>query len=598
MRKTIALIFLFITQFIMSQQIDLDTIKLEGRIFPSEMMRVDENYQIITQKQIAQTPVQSLDELLSMYSGVDVTRRGIMGVQSDISVRGGTFEQVLVLINGVRMTDAQTAHNQMSIPLDLNDVERVEIIKGSAARRYGANAFAGVINIITKISSQSKVKLNAMGASYGTFGTGVSADISKSKLRHKVHANYTQSDGYRFNTDFNKKNLWYQNSLDTKTGKFQFQAGFGEKKFGANGFYASPQAIDQYETLQSSLMSATYEHFGNKFNWKSLVFWKRSQDMYLFRRYDPDFYRNMHIGNNVGAELSANYTSHWGVSGIGVEYRSENLVSSNLGKQKRNIASAFVEHNFNFLDDKLNITPGISWSHIGEQGDFFFPGLELGYEITKQHKMYAHVAKVHRVPSFTELYYQSRTEQGNPELKPESAVMYEVGYRFRESMSLAKLSLFYRDADDLIDWVKDFEEDLWMPNNVGNVKTKGVEVNLTQKFDGFFKRLSVDYTYLDQELGESATFSRYAFSGLRHQLVTKVENNLTQKLSSQLSYRFLDRVTLDNYTLLDAKMSYTQPSWNAFFQINNVLDTDYQEANLVPMPGRWFSVGASYTIGF
>jgi iron complex outermembrane receptor protein len=87
---------------------------------------------------------------------MDIRRRGANGVQSDVSFRGSSFEQVLLLINGIRMNDSQTGHNSLNLPVDLGDVERIEVIKGPAARRFGQNAYAGAINIITKINPGKK----------------------------------------------------------------------------------------------------------------------------------------------------------------------------------------------------------------------------------------------------------------------------------------------------------------------------------------------------------------------------------------------------------------------------------------------------------
>lgn len=589
------LILAFCLNFSFAQEIKLDSIKAEGRILPTTINKVDENYQIITKAQIEQTPAQSLDELLSFYSGVDVKRRGIIGVQSDISVRGGTFEQVLVLINGVRMSDAQTAHNQMHIPLKLDDIDKVEIIKGPASRRYGANAYAGVINIITKTNKKNNITLNAQGASYGTYNVGVGANIGKGKLSHKVQANYGASDGYRYNTDFENKNLWYQNSLELKKGKLNFQAGFGEKKFGANGFYSTPTAVNQYEEVQSSLVSTSYEQKGDKFSWRTNAFWKRSQDKYIFVRQDPSIYRNLHIGNTLGGDISGHLNSKFGTTGIGVDFRNENLSSNNLGPQNRSITTLFLEHNFSFFDNKLNITPGISWANITKQGDFFFPGIELGFNINKQHKVYAHSSKVHRVPSFTELFYVSRTDQGNPNLIPEEAMSYEFGYRSQKPSLLTKVSVFYRDTDNLIDWVKETEEEKWSPQNIANVKTLGAEFNLTKKFNGFVKSFNIDYTYLNTDISKTSNFSRYSNQSLRHQFIARLENRLYKSLSSQVVFRYLNRVNLDDYSLVDLKLNYTQPKWSAFIQLNNVLGEEYKEANLVPMPGRWVNVGAKYS---
>ena len=581
------------------EKVALDSVVVQGRFYPMTMNKVDENYTIIASKEIQEIPTQSIEELLSFYTGVDLRRRGINGMQSDISLGGGTFEQVLLLINGVRVNDAQTAHNQLQLPFDLQSVERIEIIKGPAARKYGANAFSGVVNVITKIKDHNSITIRGLGASYGTYEAGLSANMGKTHWKNRLDVQYGSSDGYRHNTDYTKSHIFYQSSYPLQKGEINLQAGFIEKKFGANGFYATPSATEQYEKTQMSIVSFGLSQKVKNIGLKANTYWKRSQDMYLFVRDNPALYRNMHIGNNIGADLNASFYSSLGLTGVGAEWRSEDLQSNNLGKRNRNITSLYVEHNFSLFKDKLNITPGFNWSNFSSVGNFFYPGIELGYDINRQNKIYASTAKVHRVPSYTELYYVSRTEEGNPELRPETANSYEIGYRYVRPNFSSKISLFQKDSDNLIDWVKGNEEDKWRTENIAQVKTQGVEFNVKKNFKGFVKAFEADYTFLDKKIKEIATnFSRYSIQNLKHQLIFKMENMLGNNLSSTLTLRYLDRVNLEDYSLLDLKLKYQKNAWHIYTFFNNILDTEYTETNLVPMPGFWISAGVNYGFTF
>jgi iron complex outermembrane receptor protein len=159
---------------------------------------------------------------------MDIRRRGANGVQSDIGFRGSSFEQVLLLLNGIRMNDSQTGHNNMNIPVDLEDVEKIEIIKGGS--RFGQNAYAGVINIITKTTPGKKVKISAEGGDYGSYGLGFNAQIGNEKFSNSLQANSASSEGYMFNTDYEIRNVFYQGKLNIKNGDLRLQAGFSEKK--------------------------------------------------------------------------------------------------------------------------------------------------------------------------------------------------------------------------------------------------------------------------------------------------------------------------------------------------------------------------------
>ncbi|RLJ32403.1 iron complex outermembrane receptor protein [Chryseobacterium sp. 7] len=576
---------------------DIESIEFQGKFISTPYKSANQNISVITREDIVNSPAKSIDEILQQVTGMDIRRRGTNGVQSDISFRGSSFEQVLLLLNGIRMNDSQTGHNNMNIPVDLDDVEKIEIIKGPAARRFGQNAYAGVINIITKATPGKRVKISADGGDYGTYGLGFNAQIGNEKFTNSLQANSASSEGYMFNTDYEIRNVFYQGKLNIKNGDVRVQAGFSEKKFGANGFYASSAATKQYEETQASIVSVAHQQTFGKLKLNSNVYWRRGQDMYLYDRWNPDFYRNMHIGNNVGGEVNSSYQWGLGTTGIGVELRKEFLASSNLGDRNRFVSQVFFEHHFSLLDKKLNISPGISWANYSKEGNFFYPGLDVGYNFNPNHKVYGNIAKVHRIPTFTDLYYISKTEQGNPDLQPENALSSEVGYQYQDNKILAKVSGFLRNSSNSIDWVKkDINDKVWYAQNVGDIKTKGIEAEWSHRPLDWLK-YTVGYTYIDSKYDEkNGLVSRYILDNLKHQLVSKLEVKFLKNFTNELVYRYNERVNLGSYNLLDEKLSFAKKDYSVYVLINNITNTQYTEAFGVAMPQRWFHIGFSYTI--
>lgn len=577
---------------LLAQEKSIDEVVIDGKFLSLPYKKVSENIEVITKEQIEKSPAQSIEDLLAYYTGIDVRRRGMADTQADVSIRGSSFEQVLLLVNGIRMNDAQTGHNMMNVPFSLASVDRIEIIKGPAARRFGQNAYAGVINIITKASGKNEYKVNAAGGDFKTWSLGAAADFGNKKFGNFIQVNNAESAGYRYNTDYKIKNFWYQNQLKIKDGDIKFQAGFVEKKFGANGFYASPKAINQYEETQTSLVSAIYNQKINNWGINANLYWRRAQDMYLYTRNDPNGYRNMHIGNNYGGELNVSYKSSLGVTGVGAELHQEDLRSNNLGARGRFVTQILAEHHFSFINNRLSIIPGASWVNYTGTGNFFYPGVDVGFDIDKHNKVYGNVAKVHRVPTYTDLFYQSKTEQGNPDLKPENALSYELGYRLNLNKLMFKTSVFGRDSKNAIDWTKENENSIWVAQNVSDVKTKGAEVEASYGFDSFVKNVSVGYTYLDnkaqnKDKGEN---SRYALENLKHQFNAKLTLSYW-KLTNELIYQYNQRVTLGSYNLLDEKLTFSTKDLDVFVLVNNVTNARYVGASLVPMPGRWFQLG-------
>ena len=344
MKKEILTIWCFLTLLNLNAQEKergINEVIVQGKFLNLPLKKVNENITVVTRKEIENSPAKSVEEILAQFTGLDIRKRGGNGVQADVTLRGSSFEQVLILVNGIRMNDSQTGHNSMSVPFDLASVERIEIVKGPASRRFGQNAYAGVVNIVTKPVSEKAVIISAEGGDYKTFSLGFGANFGNEKFSHFFQANSETSAGYRHNTDYKINNVFYQNQYKLENGNLRFQAGIQEKKFGANGFYASPSATEQYEETQASIVSLALDKKFENFNFNSNIYWRRGQDMYLFNRQKPEIYRNMHIGNNIGGEINGSYHSSLGTTGLGLELRKEFLASNNLGHRERFLTQVF-----------------------------------------------------------------------------------------------------------------------------------------------------------------------------------------------------------------------------------------------------------------
>ncbi|WP_267406252.1 MULTISPECIES: TonB-dependent receptor [unclassified Chryseobacterium] len=578
---------------------EIETIEIQGKFISTPYKSANQNITVITKEEIANSPAKSIDEMLQQVAGMDIRRRGANGVQSDVAFRGSSFEQVLLLINGIRMNDSQTGHNSLNIPVDLEDVERIEVIKGPAARRFGQNAYAGAINIITKIGQGKKVKISAEAGDYETYGFGMNANLGGEKFSNSLNINSNSSQGYMHNTDYDIRNAFYQSQLKIKDGDLRLQAGFSEKKFGANGFYSSAKATEQYEEMQASIISLAHRQSFGKLKLNSNVYWRRGQDMYLYIRDKPEVYRNMHIGNNVGGEVNSSYNWALGTTGLGVELRKEFLASNNLGHRDRFVSQVFFEHYFSFFDKKLNISPGISWANYSNEGNFFYPGLDVGYNFNENNKVYGNVAKVHRVPTFTDLYYSSNTEKGNEALVPENAVYAEVGYQYQTKSLLAKVSGFLRSSNNSIDWMKmTIDDPIWYAQNVGDIETKGVEIEVNHQLMSWLK-YSLGYTYLDNDFKQPKDFvSRYTLDNLKHQVVAKLQTTFLKHFTNEVVYRYNDRLNQSSYNLVDEKLTFNQKDFSVYVLINNLTNTKYSEAFGVKMPESWFHIGFTYNIQY
>ncbi len=600
MKKSITLFLLLIFNISVSQQ---DTTNLKEVIVSTSKLEIpfSKNFRtltVISSNYIKNSPATNVSDLLQEITGIDVRRRGVGGIQGDLYIRGGGFDQTLLLVDGMKMDDVQTGHHTLNMIIPLYLIERIEIIKGPAARIFGQNAFNGAINIVTKdvIGEIGKADFRVNEISYGSFeqkNISASTKIITSKVKTLISYSGNRSDGYRHNTDFKKNNYFVKSSIKSNGFPVDIIASFSENKFGANGFYASPSATEQFEETQASLIGLSSSIKSQKFIISPKLYWRRGQDEYIYIRDNPSVYRNLHKTNKVSAELSGSYFSNSGVTGFGIDLSTVNISSNNLGEHDRNTVSAYIDHTFKLFDEKLVVSPGISASYFSDMSFHSFPGIDLGYNLNSSFKLYSNIGKTYRIPTYTDLYYADRTTIGNENLNPESAISTELGFKYDTSNLKITGALFNREAKNIIDYVKENENDLWSAVNIGSLKTTGFELDFRYNFknQNYF---NLGYTNIkDNNYVTNINFSKYSLNSFKHQLVSKLNLSYLKNISHSIVYKYLKRSDNSNYSVLDSKIIYKK---GLFIYVNNLLDAAYSETNLVPMPGRNFLVGISIGI--
>ena len=554
---------------------------------------------ILTAEDIKKATATNLTDLLQHIEGIDVVRRGINGMQSDIKIRGGNFQQTLLLIDGFKTEDVQTGHHTMNMLLPLENIERIEIVKGASARIFGQNAFSGAINIVTKKITKDKLDL---ASSYGANKYQRGAIITSKQFKKiSFFANYSQqrSDGYRSNTDFINNNYFLKTSLKTAKEPIHLLATFADRKFGAQNFYTSPASnFKEYEETQSSLVGISTKYHFSKLTLKPKVYWKRNQDMFLLKRDDPEFSRNHNISNKVGVELNTSYKSNVGTTGFGVDVAKVSLASNNLGNQDRTMLTMFVEHRYVTKNGKLDFTPGIAISYFSDFKLQTFPGLDVGYKVNQKTRLYWNVGSSYRVPTYTEMYINiPNFLSGNENLKPEKAVTQDFGIKYNTKKLNLSTAVFYRISNDLIDYVKKTSASpFYKAKNLRTIRTKGFELsaNYTMKIK-YDQSLQVGYTYLKDDNEAVDVFkSRYLLNNtIKHHFTSSLQTQFFKYVKQSISYRFVDK-PLNSYAVLDARVSASYNHIELSILANNILDTEYFEKEFIPMPKSNFEVGLKY----
>jgi vitamin B12 transporter len=589
--KALLFITLLVSHFSFSQvtpkQEKLDSVMITSSRIDLPFKENSRTITIITSEIISQSPATNVADLLQQVAGIDIRRRGVNGMQADLYIRGGSFDQTLLLIDGIKVEDAQTGHHTMNMALPIEVIERIEIIKGPAARVFGQNAFTGAINIVTKNNAE---KVNVAGFQLGSFGqenAAVTAGKNFSNSSIIAHASVNTSDGYRFNTDFKNQNYFLKGSFNKNKTPIDVIGYFTERKFGANGFYASPTAINQYEETQSSLVGVSSVYKTKKLTLKPHVYWKRNQDMYVFVRKNPAIYRNLHQTNKIGAEINGSFPSKLGVTGFGIDVAKVYLSSNNLGKRNRDMVTVFLEHRFQFLNKKLDFTPGIAVNYFSDFKFHAFPGIDLGYQINNHLKVYANAGYTYRIPTYTDLFYSDPTTLGNENLNPEEAITEEIGLKYSKGQFMASMTIFNRDSNNLIDYVKEDEDDLWQATNIQDLNSVGFEANASYGFEisGLSQHITFGYTYLEENLNDlNINFSRYSINSLKHHFTTNYRSQFLKYLSQSIAYKYANRTTGESYSVVDAKITLHLKAFELSVIGNNIFNAAYTETNLVPMP--------------
>lgn len=614
-------IALFATLSVFAQTNDSDNkeqqLKMEEIVIYNQRLQLpstlkNRNITVIGQQEIAQLPVASINELLSYAAGVDIRQRGPFGTQADLSIDGGSFEQNVLLLNGQKISDPQTGHNSLNIPIPLEAIERIEIVRGPSARLYGINSLTGVVNIVTKNpkknglfahtyvgSSFKKDKDGDHGEIFNSRGIQVGGTLVREKDNHMLFGSHDSGNGYRYNTAHHNNKMFYQgNFVPNDNNAIMVLGGYARSSFGANGFYAAPGDKESKEIVSTTMFNISSRHYlGERFTLLPSVAYRYNFDDYRYFRHKLDVARSRHYSHAITSNLRGEYLADIGKFSFGGEMRYEEINSTNIGDHSKSNYGLYAEFQKEYFD-KLDINLGAYVNYNTKYGWEVFPGIDASYAVNQNWKVVFNAGTASRIPSFTDLYLDQRPGNiGNPDLEPEKAYQIEIGTKYSNNRLKAEAFAFYRDITDFIDWIR---EDITVPYqsyNASKNKTKGINTSLKYTIGNEILQwnLGVSYTYLSPKVEnkEIDKISKYAIESLKHQVVGSV-NYRYNNFSATIANRFNERISYKSYWLTDLRVNYVMNKYSFYLDAQNIFDKTYIEAGAVPMPGRWFSVGVKY----
>lgn len=653
----------------------LDEVEVTAARLPLPMEQTARLVSVMTREQIKDCPAQSVNDLLKYAASVDVRQRGAFGIQTDISINGGTHDQIVILLNGVYFSSPHTGHLAADFPISIDDIERIEILEGAASRVYGTSAFSGAINIVTRKGRTSRPtpsrptplplpgegsdypvnencsvdgNIALLGGSFGTFGADGRVGVQTTHFSHSLSTGYTQSDGGTENSDFNRFRAYYQGGYTNKDEEVSWQLGMSRQDYGANTFY-SGRYPNQYEENRRYSASISGESKG-RIVLKPTLYFNRSYDHYQLIR-NTATGENFHRTDVYGLSLHAHTDWTLGTTSIGADLRNEGILSSSLGRPITTIASSGspVGKKYTNKDNRTNVCYFLEhdillqrWTvSLGMMANMntglderyrLYPGIDVSYRPNSSLRLYASWNMAQRMPTFTDLYYRSPTQEGNLGLKPEETREVSLGSNLRMRGVNAGVKMFYRHNRSMIDWVMtaaDAAND-FTTYHATNFKldNMGVGVNAEVLFhewlgqDFLLSSFSVNYHYLYQKRHDNQEIyaSCYALDYLRQKLVMRLDAHLTEHLRAALTYRWQERMgdfirytstapsdspagfiatkqRYRPYGLLDLRVQWTAPRYEVFAEANNLTNHRYYDLGNVLQPGFWLTAGIKMKFG-
>ncbi len=560
----------------------------------------------------ASAPLQTLESALRLSPSVDVRERGGKGIQTDLSIRGGSFDQTMVLLNGINFTDARTGHQTHSLPIDLEGVAGIELIDGIS----GVGAYAGAINVRTAPLKQDYLRADVAGGNWGYGYANLSGAVTHSGLTLYAMGSYRHSDGYRENTDFDNYNGYVRATYDSSSiGFFDMQAGVQNREFGANGFY-SLAFPNQREATQTYLGSLRWQKSFGALTLNSSVSYRKNYDRFeLIAGDESRVPFNYHNTDNVGAELWGDYAWQWGVTTLGGDYTFNHIYSTVLGEEceavgrynhskSRQVGNFYLKHRKEWRKFFASASAGVSQTPYGSSTLWSATG---GYMPLRGLRFEVGATQSMRLPTFNDLYYTAKGYISNKDLMPESAITYRASGSYeREQWSLSALA-YQRNGRNTIDWVKSSADAPWQSMQITELTTRGAELMGSYRPNDFVRGVSLSYGYVTMDKDSGAMISKYATDYMRNKVAASLEFSLVSSLSLTLTASAFDRqgnyvdaagevAEYEPYALLDGRLSWNRKRWSVYVNATNITSTRYFDYGGLEMPGCWASIGASFTL--
>jgi iron complex outermembrane receptor protein len=530
-------------------------------------------------------------DLLRTDSALDLQERAPGGFLADLSIRGGTYGQTLILLNGMRINDVQTGHFNLDLPIPLEMVTSLEVLKGSGSTLYGSDAIGGVVNVRTEPFEASEVRLLTSFGNFGTNEQHLIANFASARFSEELSVARDFSEGFTYDRDYRNLSFGSLSTMKSKLGATSLLLSYSDRPYGANQFYDDYPSWERIKTWYL----AAHQNFGSKT--EANFDYRRHTDLFVLFRYDPSLYLNRHLEDSWQGSLRRHENlPHHAILSYGVEGLSESINSTNLGIHSRTRGSAYAVYDVR-LAKRFSVSAGLREEVYGSRQVETSPSISGAVWLNSRMKLRAAASRAFRLPTFTELYYSDPTDLGNPNLKPESAVSYEGGLdTYLSNKVHMSFTVFQRRDTNDIDYVRANPNDLWVAMNFDKLRFTGAEASVEYS-PVANQTIGLAFTGLHGlDASDSVLESKYTFNYPVQSAVAQWRGAIGSHVVARTRIGIVNRLQHYPYTVWDASAGLSTGRIRPYLQLTNITNADYQEILAIAMPSRGIVGGVEWVL--
>jgi outer membrane cobalamin receptor len=551
----------------------------------------------------------SVVDYLRQDSSLNLQARAPNGVQADLSLRGTTFEQSLILLNGLRINDPETGHLNLDIPIPLDAVTRIDILHGSGSTFYGSDAIGGAVNLLTQPPAPGlNIIASVGGGSYNSIEQHLRASYTQGPFAEQLTGSRDTSDGFIPDRNYSSNALASETWLAWKPGASNYTTDIllatSDRPYGANQFYGPYPSWERtkgwFASIQQQLGPQTAASFG----------YRRHTDLFVLFVDQPAIYENNHITTSYeGALRRADTFGSNTTLSYGVEADGDTINSNSLGQHSRNQGAAYANINLTGFSNRylgrfslsLGARDEILTGAATGTDNVFSPSIAAAYTLTRTTRLRASVGHGFRLPTYVDLYYADPTTIGNPNLKPESSWSYEAGIEWTPTNSRLTLNAaaFRLQQKDTIDYAKTvlatpaltFAEP-WQAINIQNLNITGAEATVRFRLTNN-QQLQFSYTAAHAASPPPNILSEYAYNYAAQNALFLWTGQFRQ-LTAHTQVNVVQKTQHTAYPLWDIALSRNTGHLRPYLRALNLSNTGYQEIPQVPLQGRTIMAGIEF----